>query len=228
MTAAITSRVRLGVPTPMVSAISISSQPSAFMRCDDIDHRRDRHVALIRTTERARNAAAHAQAVLLSRPSRRARSASMLSAMLQLMFFCENASLAAPKITISSTFASSARFEAAQVRRQHRVDRARRDARCRPSRRRRRPFAAPISARRTRPIRRCCKPAADSRLTSSILIPVATNSFSFCSRHADRLRRFSPWWEAMCVSFAIRAWRSFSVAVCSSMFSNRVRHRLRR
>ena len=33
---------------------------------------------------------------------------SMLSAMLQLMFFCENASLAAPKITISSAFASSA------------------------------------------------------------------------------------------------------------------------
>ena len=103
-----TSRVRFGVPTPIVSAISISSQPSAAKRCDHIHHRRHRHLALIRAAERARHAAANRAGRAPSRPCATGANRSMLSAMLQLMFFCENASLAAPKITISSAFASSA------------------------------------------------------------------------------------------------------------------------
>ena len=48
----------------------------------------------------------------------------MLSAMPQLMFFCENASLAAPKITIFVGLGLQCGFEAAQVRREHGIDRA--------------------------------------------------------------------------------------------------------
>jgi uncharacterized membrane protein (UPF0136 family) len=138
-----------------------------------------RHLALIRAAERARDAAAQPHASFLAAAATGSKRA-IDSAIEQLMFFCEKASLAAPKITTSSAPAAAA-----------------------PSK----PFMFGVSTEYSVPGRRVMpaitsapsaicgthfgetndaasmltKPASVSRLISATLTSVGTIAFSFCS-----------------------------------------------
>jgi DNA-binding LytR/AlgR family response regulator len=72
-----------------------------------VGHRVQRHLALVGAAEGAADAAAQAQAVSLAAFATASKRA-IDSAIEQLMFFCEKASEAEPKITTSSAFAASA------------------------------------------------------------------------------------------------------------------------